>query len=85
MAKVTGLCVGESLVGEDPLADVVIDIASPRYKQDIVARTEETNLAEADIRRLVRREFPLAARDDGDALRETKLRDAIRRAGRDRN
>ncbi|SEH79486.1 hypothetical protein SAMN04489835_4217 [Mycolicibacterium rutilum] len=75
----------ESLVGEDPLADVVIDIASPRYKQDIVARTEETGLAEADIRRLVRREFPLAARDDGDALRETKLRDAIRRAGRDRN
>lgn len=76
---------GESLVGDDPLADVVIDIASPRYKQDIVARTEETGLAEADIRRLVRREFPLAARDDGDALRETKLRDAIRRAGRNSN
>lgn len=76
---------GESLVGADPLAEVVIDIAWPRYKRLIVTRTEETGLREADIRRLARREFPLAARDDSDALRDTKLRDAIVRAGRGRN
>lgn len=76
---------GESLVGEDPLADVVVDIANPSYKQDIVTRMQETGLGEAEFRRLVRREFPLAARNDGDALRETKLRDAIMRAGRNRN
>lgn len=74
---------GDSLVGADPLADVVIDIAWPRYKHDIVARAEETGLGEADIRRLARQEFALAARNDSDALRETKLRDAIGRAGRD--
>lgn len=76
---------GELLVGADPLANVVIDIAWPKYKHLIVTRTEETGLREADIRRLARREFPLAARDDSDALRETKLRDAIVRAGRGRN
>ncbi|MDZ4233106.1 MAG: hypothetical protein U1C73_04980 [Dietzia sp.] len=74
---------GESLVGADPLADVVIDIARPSHKHLIVERTEETGLGEADIRRLARREFPLAARNDSDALREAKLRDAISRAGRD--
>ncbi|KPG29244.1 hypothetical protein AN913_11150 [Mycobacteroides immunogenum] len=73
----------DSLVGADPLADVVIDIAWPSYKHDIVARTEATGIGEGDIRRLARREFALAARNDGDALRETKLRDAISRAGRD--
>jgi hypothetical protein len=76
---------GDSLVGADPLADVVIDIAWPRFKHDIVARAEETGIGEAHIRRLVRREFPLAARNDSDALRETKLRDAISRAGRIRH
>lgn len=76
---------GDSLVGADPLADVMVDIAWPRYKHDIVARAEETGIGEADIRRLVRREFPLAARNDSDALRETKLRDAISRAGRVRH
>ncbi|MFD3038521.1 hypothetical protein [Mycolicibacterium senegalense] len=74
---------GDSLVGADPLADVVIDIAWPSYKHLVVARTEETGIGEADIRRLARREFALAARNDSDALRETKLRDAIGRAGRD--
>jgi hypothetical protein len=74
---------GESLVGADPLADVVIDIAWPSYKHLIVARTAETGFGEADIRRFARREFPLAARNDGHALREAKLRDAISRAGRD--
>lgn len=74
---------GESLVGADPLAEVAIDIASPRYKRDIMARTESTGHGEADIRRFARREFPLAARNDSEALRETKLRDAISRAGRD--
>lgn len=74
---------GESLVGSDPLADVVIDLAWPRYKHDILVRTSETGYSEADIRRSARREFALAARDDSDDLRETKLRDAIRRAGRD--
>ncbi|SRX96058.1 hypothetical protein MSP7336_04333 [Mycobacterium shimoidei] len=73
----------DSLVGADPLADVVIDMAQPRYKRLITARTTETGLGEADIRRLARREFLLAARNDGDAMRETKLRDAISRAGRD--
>lgn len=73
----------ESLVGADPLAEVVIDIAWPRFKHDIVARTVATGYREADIRRFARREFPLAARNDSDALRETKLRDAISRAGRD--
>lgn len=73
-----------SLVGTDPLASVVIDLARPSYKHLIVTRTEETGLREADIRRSARREFALAARDDSDALRETKLRDAINRAGRDR-
>ncbi|WP_222622184.1 hypothetical protein [Mycolicibacterium fluoranthenivorans] len=74
---------GESLAGADPLADVVIDIARPRYKHLIVERTLETGHPEADIRRFARREYALAARNDGDALRETKLRDAISRAGRD--
>lgn len=74
---------GESLIGADPLADVVIDIAWPRFKPQIVARTTETGYGEADIRRFARREFPLAARNDSDALREAKLRDAISRAGRD--
>lgn len=73
----------ESLVGADPLADVVHDLALPRFKQDIVARTVETGVGERAIRRAARREFALAARNDGDDLRETKLRDAIRRAGRD--
>lgn len=74
---------GESLVGTDPLADVVIDLAGPSYKHEIVARTVETGIGEGAIRRSARREFALAARNDADALRETKLRDAIRRAGRD--
>jgi len=75
----------ESLIGADPLADVVVDIAWPSYKPLIVARSTETGFGEADIRRFARREFALAARDDSDALRETKLRDAIGRAGRDRH
>ncbi|WP_156297972.1 hypothetical protein [Mycobacterium paragordonae] len=75
---------GDSLVGADPLAGVVSDIASPSYKHDIVARAEATGIGEADIRRLARREFALAARNDSDALREIKLRDAINRAGRGR-
>jgi hypothetical protein len=74
---------GESLVGTDPLADVVIDLAQPSFKRQIVARTAETGAGEAAIRRSARREFALAARNDGDALRESKLRDAISRAGRD--
>lgn len=74
---------GDSLVGPDPLADVVIDIAWPGYKHLVVARAAETGIGEADIRRFTRREFALAARNDSDALRETKLRDAIGRAGRD--
>lgn len=73
----------DALVGADPLAGVVIDIASPSYKHLIVARTEATGIGEADIRRLARREFALVARNDSDALREAKLRDAINRAGRD--
>jgi len=75
---------GDSIVGADPLAGVLIDIAQPSYKRDIVARTEATGIGEADIRRSTRREFALAARNDSDALRETKLRDAITRAGRGR-
>lgn len=74
---------GESLLRPDPLADVVIDLAWPSYKRDIVVRIAETGIGEAAIRRIARREFALAARNDTDALRETKLRDAIRRAGRD--
>ncbi|BBZ60648.1 hypothetical protein [Mycolicibacterium monacense] len=73
----------DALVGADPLEDVVIDLASPSYKHLIAARTEATGLGEADIRRFARREFALAARNDSDALREAKLRDAINRAGRD--
>jgi len=73
----------DALVGADPLADVVIDLASPSYKHLIAARTEATGLGEANIRRFARREFALAARNDSDALREAKLRDAINRAGRD--
>ncbi len=61
----------------------MIDLASPSYKHLIAARTEATGLGEADIRRFARREFALAARNDSDALREAKLRDAINRAGRD--
>ncbi len=75
---------GESLVGADPLAHVLVDIAWPTYKHDVLASVEEAGVGEADIRRSTRREFALAARNDGDALRETKLRDAIRRAGRGR-
>jgi hypothetical protein len=75
---------GDSIVRADPLAGVLIDIAQPSYKRDIVARTEATGIGEADIRRSTRREFALAARNDSDALRETKLRDAINRAGRGR-
>ena len=74
---------GESLTGADPLADVVVDLAWPGYKHDIVMRIDETGLGEAAIRRSARSEFALAARDDGDALRETKIRHAIRRAGRE--
>jgi hypothetical protein len=72
----------ESLVGNDPLADVVIDLARPTFKQQIVARTAETGTGEGAIRRSARREFALAARNDGDTLREAKLRDAVNRAGR---
>ncbi|QBJ96394.1 hypothetical protein ERC79_10760 [Rhodococcus sp. ABRD24] len=72
----------ESLVGADPLAEVVHDLAMPHFKRDIVARTLETGVGERAIRRAARREFALAARNDGAALRETKLRDAIARAGR---
>jgi len=73
-----------SLIGPDPLSDVVKDLAQPRFKHLIAAQSAETGLDEAAIRRLSRREFPVAARDDSDALRETKLRDAISRAGRGR-
>jgi hypothetical protein len=72
----------DSLTGSDPLADVVTDLAWPRFKREIAIRTAETGIGEAAVRRAARREFALAARDDGDALRETKLRDAIKRAGR---
>jgi hypothetical protein len=84
LAAVAGKLGAESgaLVGEDPLADVVQDLASPRFKRDVVARTVETGIGEGMIRRDARREFALAARNDSDTLRETKLRDAIRRAGR---
>lgn len=73
---------GASLVGADPLADVLVDIGWPIYKHLIVERAEQTGIDEVDIRRYARREFALAARDDGDAMRGTKLRDAINRAGR---
>lgn len=73
----------ESLIGTDPLADVVTDLAQPSFKRHIVLRTAETGIGEEAIRRHARREFALAARNDADALRETKLRDAINRAGRD--
>jgi hypothetical protein len=72
----------ESLVGTDPLADVVADLAWPSFKHEIAARIAETGIGEEAVRRAARREFALAARDDGDALREAKLRDAIKRAGR---
>jgi hypothetical protein len=71
-----------SLIGTDPLMDVVTDLALPRFKREIAMRTAETGIGEAAVRRAARREFALAARDDRDALRETKLRDAIKRAGR---
>jgi hypothetical protein len=72
----------ESLVGDDPLADVVVDLAQPRFKRQIQVRATEAGIGEGDLRRAARREFALVARNDGDALRETKLRDAINRAGR---
>lgn len=71
-----------SLTGSDPLSDVVDDLAHPRFKRDVVARVAETGISEEAIRRSARREFALAARNDGDNLRESKLRDAIGRAGR---
>lgn len=81
LAKRLGVESG-SLTGSDPLSDVVVDIAHPRFKRDVVARVAETGIAEEAIRRSARREFALAARNDGDNLRESKLRDAIGRAGR---
>ena len=68
----------------EPSSLNVSDFASPSYKHDIVARAEATGIGEADIRRFARREFALAARNDSNALREVKLRDAINRAGRGR-
>lgn len=72
----------DSLTETDPLADVVTDLARPSLKRDIAIRTAQTGIGEAAVRRAARREFALAARDDGNALRENKLRDAIKRAGR---
>jgi len=72
----------ELLVGTGPLSDVVVDLAQPSFKHDIAIRMADTSTGEGVIRRAAHREFALAARDDGDALRENKLRDAIKRAGR---
>lgn len=71
-----------SLTGPDPLADVVADLANPRFKAQVLVRVAETGIDERTIRRSARREFALVARNDGDLLRESKLRDAINRAGR---
>src|SRR4051812_12644181 len=56
----------DSLVGADPLADVVIELAWPVFKREIVARTTETGIGEAAVRTAARREFALAARNDSD-------------------
>ncbi|UPW15026.1 hypothetical protein M0655_05410 [Gordonia amicalis] len=85
-ALAEGLNVDEAaLLRPDPLADVVTRLASPTFKSAIKDKMTSTGWSEAEIRRSVRTEYTLAARDDAattDAI-DRKLRDAISRVGRD--
>lgn len=72
----------ESLVTSDPFKVVLPRLADPQYKRLITERLPETGMDETEFRLAVRAEFALAARDDGDALTDRKLRDAIQRVGR---
>lgn len=74
-----------TLLRPDPLADVVTRLASPRFKSAIKDKMTSTGWREAAIRRAVRTEYTLVARDDAataDAI-DRKLLDAISRVSRD--
>lgn len=75
---------GAALLRSDPLASVVMRLASPRFKPAIKDKMTSTGWSESTVRNAVRSEYTLAARDDAatpDAV-DRKLSDAISRVGR---
>ncbi|MGV9860925.1 hypothetical protein ACWDTD_20045 [Gordonia sp. NPDC003425] len=72
------------LTRPDPLAVVMKRLALPKFKRAVTDRMGATGLSEMNVRTAARREFTLAARDDGitDEVIDRKLFDAVNRVGR---